>query len=752
VNAEAAIPVESVRPRWRRRLAVMARRSGWAPIAEFAIVVVLLLVLAGSYFIVTRIGTPEVPLSPELVAALVVANLVPAMALMVMVARRLAIRRAVRSDIGGKGRLHVRLVALFSIIASVPTLLVVIFASLLFQSGVRFWFSDQSRTVLASAQHVAEIYEREHRERIALDVRVMGGDVVRLINRYGLDSDILRGAFLYQTAVRQLQEAAILTVDPDGRVGSHVVEVNFDNRPLASRFPAAVLRSMRAGELRFASTPNRVEAVVRLDPQALVYLYGARYVNPRAIAQVQQARTATSNYRSTLENTRRLQIRFNVVLILVSLALIALSIWIALIIADRMVRPIGQLVDAARRVTGGDLAARVPVSEARDEVGTLGSTFNRMTRRLEEQTGALVSANAQLDSRRAFTEAVLSGVTAGVISVDEAHVVRLINSSAEALLKTGGKGPVGQRLADLAPELDRQLAAGEREDVVQLSSTGEPRTLAVKTVKVQGGHVLTFDDITEQLMDQRRAAWSDVARRIAHEIKNPLTPIQLAAERLQRRYGGEVTSDPATFERLTGTIVRQVGDLRRMVDEFSSFARMPKPAFAAESLAEIARQALFLHEVAHPDIAFALDVPDPAPVLVCDRRLLGQALTNVVKNGVEAIQQKREEKKRGKAGGERVAIAIGERGPKVTIEITDSGVGLPAERARMTEPYMTTRAKGTGLGLAIVKKIVEEHFGQIEFEDAPGGGSLVRMIFDRETLGQLAATAPSRFEEKLGSG
>ena len=213
------------------------------------------------------------------------------------------------------------------------------------------------------------------------------------------------------------------------------------------------------------------------------------------------------------------------------------------------------------------------------------------------------------------------------------------------MLRTGGKSLIGQKLADLAPELDRQLTAEEREDVVQLALGGEPRTLAVKTVKVEGGHVLTFDDITEQLLDQRRAAWSDVARRIAHEIKNPLTPIQLAAERLQRRYGSEVTSDRPTFERLTGTIVRQVGDLRRMVDEFSSFARMPKPSFAEESLGEIARQALFLHEVAHPDIAFALDVPDPAPSLVCDRRLLGQALTNVVKNGVEAIQQKREAKR-----------------------------------------------------------------------------------------------------------
>ncbi len=277
-----------------------------------------------------------------------------------------------------------------------------------------------------------------------------------------------------------------------------------------------------------------------------------------------------------------------------------------------------------------------------------------MTGRLEEQTGALVSANAQLESRRAFIEAVLSGVTAGIISLDQERNVRLINSSAEALLKTDKERAVGRKLAELAPELDAHLDSDEREDIIQFASGGEPRTLAVKRVRVEGGHVLTFDDITEQLLDQRRAAWSDVARRIAHEIKNPLTPIQLAAERLQRRYGGRSPPTPATFEKLTGTIVRQVGDLRRMVDEFSSFARMPKPVFREEKIADIVRESLFLHQVAHPDIAFTLDAPEPSPLLVCDRRQLGQALTNVVKNAVEAIQQKREEGRKG--GEDRVAV------------------------------------------------------------------------------------------------
>ncbi|WP_443024276.1 sensor histidine kinase [Sphingomonas sp. PR090111-T3T-6A] len=361
-----------------------------------------------------------------------------------------------------------------------------------------------------------------------------------------------------------------------------------------------------------------------------------------------------------------------------------------------------------------------------------------MTRRIEEQTSALVSANRQGEERRAFIEAVLSGVSAGVVSVDGERRIRLINQSAEQLLHTEGESPIDRPLHDVAPELDQLIGQAERESVVQLTSGGEIRTLAVTRVDSDGGHVLTFDDITQQLLDQRRAAWSDVARRIAHEIKNPLTPIQLAAERLQRRYGKEVTSDPAVFERLTQTIIRQVGDLRRMVDEFSSFARVPKPVFRAEPLVEIARQALFLHEVAHPAIHFSLDAPEPPPILVCDRRLLGQALTNIVKNAVEAIQEKGEE---GETPTGSVAMKIGAEEGRVVIELADTGIGLPAERERLTEPYMTTRSRGTGLGLAIVKKIVEEHFGTIAFADRPGGGTVVRIQLDAAKLAPLVGAS-----------
>jgi two-component system nitrogen regulation sensor histidine kinase NtrY len=720
-------------------VSIALHRSRFVPFLEIATVAALIAIAAASYWLVVGHGRSETLLLPPLMAALLVANLVPAMALMVLIARRIAMRRAARSPVGGRGRLHVRLVALFSVIASVPTLMVVVFASLLFQYGMQFWFSKQTRTVLSNAEKVALVYNREHKARIELDVRTMGADMVDRINAFGLGTRKFEDDFLAQIYVRQLNEGAILTLDERGGVHTRS-QWNPDHRPLAAQVTPKGMISWKAGEVHyFQPTKDRVEALVRLDPQAAIYFYGARAVSPEATTALGYAQNAASDYQRTLDKARNLQFRFNAILLLVSLLIVGIAIWVALTVADRVVRPVGQLVDAAKKVGMGDLSARVPKSRVNDEVGTLANVFNRMTGRLEEQTGALVSANAQLETRRAFIEAVLSGVTAGIISVGQDRNVRLMNSSAEALLKTPKERAVGRKLAELAPELADQLDSEEREAIVQFASQGEPRTLAVKRVKTETGYVLTFDDITEQLQDQRRAAWSDVARRIAHEIKNPLTPIQLAAERLQRRYGKEIASDPATFEQLTGTIVRQVGDLRRMVDEFSSFARMPKPVFQEERVAEIARHALFLHEVAHPDIAFTLDAPQPPPILVCDRRQLGQALTNIVKNAVEAIQQKRDEGKGGSA--EEVAVRIAEEGERLVIDVRDTGAGLPPERSRLTEPYMTTRVKGTGLGLAIVKKIVEEHYGSIDFQDIEGGGTLVRLSFDIESLARLSPGA-----------
>jgi two-component system nitrogen regulation sensor histidine kinase NtrY len=421
--------------------------------------------------------------------------------------------------------------------------------------------------------------------------------------------------------------------------------------------------------------------------------------------------------------------------------IVGLAIGAALNLADRLVRPMGQLVTAAGRVEEGDFTTRVQVEKTEDEIETLATAFNRMTGRIEEQTGALRSANTQLDTRRAFIEAVLSSVTAGVIALDTSNRVLLINRSAEALLQRGGEEVEGVALGDLSGDLAEFMRGDRPEADVAFQSGSGQRTLAVKRVRYSDGAVLTFDDITEQLSDQRRAAWSDIARRIAHEIKNPLTPIQLAAERLQRRFGGEISSDKDTFERLTGTIVRQVGDLRRMVDEFSNFARMPKPVFREENVHEVARQSLFLHEVAHPALTFSIDPAQGNVPMVCDRQQLSQALTNIIKNAVEAIESRRNRGEHSFAG-DRVDVRLKSDGGQVVIDVLDTGIGLPEERERLTEPYMTTRVRGTGLGLAIVKKIVEEHQGEIAFHDRPGSGTHVRIAFDTEKLARLAPEIP----------
>jgi two-component system nitrogen regulation sensor histidine kinase NtrY len=348
-------------------------------------------------------------------------------------------------------------------------------------------------------------------------------------------------------------------------------------------------------------------------------------------------------------------------------------------------------------------------------------------------------------------EAVLSSVTAGVIALDSKNKVLLVNRSAETLLQKNQDEVEGKGLGAISPDLAEFMRGEQSEANVIVTAEAAQRTLAVKRVRYQDGSVLTFDDITDQLTDQRRAAWSDIARRIAHEIKNPLTPIQLAAERMQRKFGAEITSDKETFERLSSTIIRQVGDLRRMVDEFSSFARMPKPAFRDEDVHEIARQALFLHEVAHPAITFALNPPEGEFRMVCDRRQLAQALTNVVKNGVEAIESRINRGEHSLAG-DRVELRIHEEDSHLVIDLLDTGIGLPEDRERLTEPYMTTRVRGTGLGLAIVKKIVEEHMGEIAFLDRAGGGTHVRISFDTRKLASLESDAEDQEQDDQDDG
>ena len=717
--------------RLRRRALAVWRPRRVIPLLEVAVPIATLLIVIVSYRIVTASGKPEVPISPSVVALLLGANLVAFMGLMVLAARRVAQHRAARSELGGKARLHVRLVAFFSLIATAPTLLVVIFASLLFQLGTEFWFSDKARVVLKSSESVAQAYVTESKERLLGDILAMSGDLRSALSATTVDDPRFAPFFARQVAYRGLSEAAIISIDSDGSA-QLIALANLDKRPLDKRLPPATLPFLKGGQPRItAEAGDRIEGTILLDTASRTYLYISRQSDRDVLAQAARARSALGDYIATVDRARALQLRFNIVLMIVSLLILGIAIWVAMSVADRLVRPVNELVAAARRVAAGDLTARVETAPTPDEIGTLGSAFNRMTRKLGEQTGALVAANSQLESRSAFIEAVLSGVTAGIISVDRQRRITLLNPSAVSLLNLDQPAE-GVALADISPELDHVIDSGDREVVVQLVVDGEPRTLAVRCVAAERAHVLTFDDITQRLADQRRAAWADVARRIAHEIKNPLTPIQLAAERLQRRYGKEITSDPGVFERLTATIVRQVGDMRRIVDEFSSFARMPKPAFREEALVDIARQSLFLHEVAHPAISFSLDSAGMAPVMVCDRRQLGQALTNLVKNAVEAIEENPDQHAPGV-----IAMTIRADDRRLRIALADNGPGLPAERNRLTEPYMTTRKRGTGLGLAIVRKIVEDHLGTLALRDRPGGGTLVELDFDLEALSGL---------------
>lgn len=709
------------------------RRFGVTPAIELAVLAVAIAILIASYFIITTDSESQRLLTPPIVALLLVSNLVPGVALLVLLGRRIAKRRAART-VGTEGRLHVRFVAMFSVLAAVPMVLVTVFASLLFQYGVEFWFSDRARGMLENASSLARENYQTELNRVNRETTTMAGDLRFYLTQWPIDSPNFAQGISLQVFRRELSEALIVQVTP-GREIQALALVNPYERQLDRVITPKMIAALQGGRQSVVVRSNdRIGVVTALDASQNTYMYAARVFEPELASQLRRGATILADYRALIDRSRVLQLQFNIILLVLSLAIVGIAVIVALQLADRLVRPVNELVDAAQAIAGGDLSARVAIPRSNDEVGTLATAFNRMTVRLQEQTNALVAANAQSEGRRVLIEAVMSGVSAGVLSINEDRRIRVINSSATALLRTGEESPVGRPLAEVAPELDALLDTPARESVIQLSTGGEARTLAVKITRDEDGQVLTFDDITQQLLDQRRAAWSDVARRIAHEIKNPLTPIQLAAERLKRRYWKQVEgSDDGTFTKLTDTIVRQVGDLRRMVDEFSSFARMPKPVFREESLIDMARQAMFLHEVAHPAITFRLDIGDGNAPLVCDRRQIGQALTNIVKNAVEAVEARAKDA----PAGEINASIMHDDANHLRMEIADNGIGLPVERDRIVEPYMTTRAGGTGLGLAIVKRIVEEHHGTITFADRPGGGTVVTLAFDTAALARL---------------
>ncbi|MEN7537220.1 sensor histidine kinase [Aurantiacibacter flavus] len=691
---------------------------------EVLAAVSLVAMLGAAWFYLTGRSDPD-ELVPSVEAAmLLVGTLIPALTLVVLWGRRIAIRRAG----GTTARLHVNMVFFFSLVAAIPTLIVAVFASLLFQSGVEFWFSSDSRGIMENANRVAEGFYNENQLDVGNNTTAMAVDLRYFLEEDSVTSPEFEEFFGLQVYYRELNESAILQLAPDGTLRTAAI-VDPQDDPDRVRVTPATIERLQSGEpVVINATPERVEAVSTLDADLGVYLYAARNSDPDVMALYSRAENVVSDYDALIARMRSLQLRYNLALFAMSLALVGIAVWAALRFADRQVKPLAELAAAAREIGSGNYAIRVDGRTGPDEIGLLNRAFNRMSQQIERQTDALIGANHQLDERRTFIEAVLQSITAGIISVDPAGKVLLMNQSAQELVVSGeGEPPIGAALADVAPQFAELVESGKDSGILQISRDNELLTLAVKLTRSAGGPVITFEDITRQLLDQRQAAWSDVARRIAHEIKNPLTPIQLATERLKRRYGRQIEQDVELFDELTGTIIRQVGDLRKMVDEFSSFARLPKPVFRPEDPLDLARQALFLQEVAHPEITYTFQAADAIPHIACDRHQFGQAMTNVLKNACEAIDARRRDAPIDWRG--RVEVEVSLDGQTLQIDVCDNGIGLPQGRDNIIEPYVTTREKGTGLGLAIVKKIVEEHGGDLSFCNLPEGGAKATLRF-----------------------
>ena len=715
--------------RLQRRFVIASRRANIFVLLEVAFALGFAAVVVSAYNAFTNAPANGQLLPSRQVAGLLIGSLLTAMGLLVLGGRRIALRRAA----GSTARLHVRLVFLFSVIAAVPTLLVAAFAAFLFQSNVDFWFSDSSRGLMENANELAESYYAQNQLDLANETVSMGADMRYILERVSPTDSNFALVYQYQAQPRDVIESAILQAQADGSMRTAVVYgLSKDSDPIA--FAETSLGNLKRGQqVVVRGGPSRIEAVAPIDRDAGIYLYNARNAEAESFRSWENARSISTAYEELTKRARALQLRLNLALFFVSLALVGLAVWFALRFADRQVQPLTDLVGAARKVGAGNFALRIEGRTGGDEIGLLNRAFNRMTAQLEKQTDALVTANAELEERRSFIEAVLQSVSAGVLSIDTEGRILLMNSPARTMLlgSNGDEEAKARTINQLSPPIAAMVAARLSQGVVSHNRDGELLTLAVKIAAETEGHVITFEDITRQLLDQRQAAWSDVARRIAHEIKNPLTPIQLATERLKRRYRKQIETDGELFDELTSTIVRQVGDLRKMVDEFSSFARLPKPVFRPEDALDLARQSLFLQEVANPHINYRLEAPEDGKLVIdCDRHQFGQAITNILKNAAEAIEtrsQSGDEDFRGQIG-----MAIEENSTSLLVVITDNGVGLPTDRERILEPYVTTREKGTGLGLAIVNKIVEEHGGEMSFANAPGGGARVTMRFARQ--------------------
>jgi len=659
--------------------------------------------------------------------------------LAVIVTRRLVqVWMERRRGVAGAG-LHVRLVVLFSLVAVTPAILVAIFSALFLHFGMQSWFSERVSTALGESMGVAKAYLLDHQNNIQTDAFAIANEVntnaPQLMRNQILFNEILSS----HAALRSLSEAVVF--DSGGKV---LARARFSLTEKIETLPVEIMAKANQGKIAVLDSENedRLRALIKLSRFIDAYLLVERFVDPRVISHIDRIHKAVSQYRKMEKERSGIQVSFILIFLMVCLLLLLAAAWIGMTVSTQLARPISRLISATDEASHGNLNVRVEVGDDTDEISSLGRAFNNMANQLQSQQRSVMDANRELDERRRFTETVLAGVSAGVIGLDSNGNLHLHNRSATDLLGTDLNQQQNTYLGEVIPELADLLAQAMAQPTrtqqaeIKLIRSGETRTLlariAAESLESEViGYVVTFDDVTELFSAQRKAAWADVARRIAHEIKNPLTPIQLSAERLKRKYASEIITDPETFAICTETIIRQVEDIGRMVDEFSAFARMPQPSIQMENISEICRENVFLERNRNPAIDFVLDIDDADVHIRCDRRQISQALTNLLKNAAESVETALAQNTVA-VDQARITLSLTDaKGPdgEARIVVVDNGIGLPKDRDRLTEPYVTTREKGTGLGLAIVRKIMEDHHGNLLLEDGDDKGARVTMVF-----------------------
>lgn len=670
------------------------------------------LLFASITYVVISQSAESSGIDPNMVLGLILTDLILLLALSSVIAWKLIRLWLARRQGSVGSRMQIRIIVMFSLVSAIPTIIVAVFSALFFNYGIQSWFNERVQTALDASVVVAESYLKEHRENIRADVLAMAKDLNRQSQDLISNPQKFKETISEQARNRLLTEARVFV----GNKTLAETNLSFSLMLNVEELSFEILQLLAEGKVVIlGDEDDRVRALVKLDNFFDAYLLVGRFVDPKVLEHIALTKDSVDEYKRLQNNISKLQIHFSFVFIAVSLLLLLAAMWVGMLFAGELVNPVSALIRATERVKGGDLNTRVEERPDNDEIGTLGKAFNRMTDQLQKQRSELIEVNEQIDARRHFIENVLSGVSAGVIVLDKDHHITLFNRSALTLLSLSKQQLSQQTLESVLPEflpiLEKTHLSKEKvlQEELTILRKHHNMTLLVRVVAerekgVTQGYIITFDDITELVAAQRSAAWSDVARRIAHEIKNPLTPIHLAAERLRSKYAKDVTHDEENFTKYINTIIRHVGNMGKIVDEFVRFARMPSSTLSRNNLAEIVKEVVFSEEVVNPSVDYTLSLPEKATYINCDREQIAQVLANLLKNAKEATEHD------DNTATPEIRITIQENDANVLLEICDNGCGFPPDLIdNITEPYVTTREKGTGLGLAIVKKIILDH-------------------------------------------